>query len=242
MLLSVVIPAHNEEQYIQKAISSIYNAADICCSEVEIIVVANRCSDATEEIAKSNGCTVVVDSHRNISKTKNAGVQVARGEILVTMDADSIMHKQFLVLVEKTWRSGKVIGGQAPIRYDRSSPGIALLTALINSHLLLKGYTGGFYWCSRETFLRLGGFDESLRFCEDIDFAKRLRSFGKKHKKKYAIQHKTPFISSSRKFDSFGDWHYLRSMFWGFLGKSEKMIKGIDNFEDGYFYSYQDEQ
>lgn len=242
MLLSVVIPAHNEEKYIGKAIESVHTAAQNSASSVEIIVVANRCSDTTIAVAKGLDCIVVEDAHRNISKTKNSGVAQAQGELLVTMDADSTMDKNFLSTIEDAYQKGDAIGGQASIVYDRRSLGISFLTLLINMHLRMKGYAGGFYWCTKESYSHLGGFDEKLRFCEDVDFAKRLRAYGKTQGKKYTHHFDTPFISSSRKFDTFGDWHYLRSMFWGFLGKSHRMIKDVDNFEEGYFYNYEENQ
>lgn len=49
---SVIIPAHNEEKYIDKCLKSILNASEYVTDNVEIIVVANRCTDKTELIAK----------------------------------------------------------------------------------------------------------------------------------------------------------------------------------------------
>lgn len=238
MLLSVIIPAHNEEKYIEHAITSVHQAAQRCSSDVEIIVVANRCSDSTAILAKEMGALVIANEHKNISATKNIGVKKSQGEVIITMDADSLMHCDLLSTIERLAESGTYIGGQAPIKYNRNSLGIFCLTLMINTHLYLKGYTGGFYWCTRAAFTELNGFDESLRHREDIDFAKRLRLLCKSRSRKYAILSKAPFTTSSRKFDTFGDWHYLRSIFWGSLGKEHKMIKGVENFEDGYFYEY----
>lgn len=52
---SVIIPAHNEEKYIDKCLKSILNASEYVTDNVEIIVVANRCTDKTELIAKHYG-------------------------------------------------------------------------------------------------------------------------------------------------------------------------------------------
>ena len=50
---SVIIPAHNEEKYIGKCLRSILGAAKyVKPHNVEMIVVANRCTDKTSDIAK----------------------------------------------------------------------------------------------------------------------------------------------------------------------------------------------
>ncbi|HBI99745.1 MAG TPA: glycosyl transferase family 2, partial [Lysinibacillus sp.] len=84
---SIVIPAHNEEKYIGKCIESILKASKPFENEVEIIVVLNRCTDKTEEIAKSYNCIVLKNNDKNLSKIRNAAVEIARGEIIVTIDA-----------------------------------------------------------------------------------------------------------------------------------------------------------
>lgn len=240
MLLSIIIPAHNEEKYLKSALLSVQNAAMLCTSQIEIILVANRCTDKTVQIAQNHGCKIIENGYRNISQIKNEGVQHAQGDIIVTMDADSIMHKNLFVEIERLAASGNYIGGQAPVRYDRHSMGILFLTMLLETGLILRGYAGGFYWCTRDAFNTLGGFDETMPFCEDIDFAKRLKKLSNTLHAKYALLYNTPFISSSRKFDTFGDWHYLRSIFWGYLNKPHRMLKGVADFKDGYFYDYQE--
>ena len=57
--ISIVIPAHNEEKYIGKCLESILKASKSFENQVEIIVVLNRCTDRTEEIAKSYNCILL---------------------------------------------------------------------------------------------------------------------------------------------------------------------------------------
>ena len=63
----------------------------------EVVVVANRCTDRTVDIARAAGAIVVLDEHRNIAATRNAGVVASSGEIVVTIDADTVMHPDALV-------------------------------------------------------------------------------------------------------------------------------------------------
>ena len=62
--VSVIVPAHNEEKYVVRCIESIKAAASRVKCGVEIIVVCNRCTDRTAELAESNGARVVTDESR----------------------------------------------------------------------------------------------------------------------------------------------------------------------------------
>jgi len=66
--VSIVVPAHNEEKYVKRCIDSIKDAANHFKGNVEIIVVCNRCTDRTEEIARENGAVVVLNEDRCIAK------------------------------------------------------------------------------------------------------------------------------------------------------------------------------
>ena len=62
--ISVIIPAHNEEKYIARCIRSIKKSASLFKGNVEIIVVCNRCTDRTGEIAESLGASVLTNEDR----------------------------------------------------------------------------------------------------------------------------------------------------------------------------------
>ena len=87
--ISVVIPAHNEEKYIKRCIDSVKDAAGVFPGITEIIVVCNRCTDATADIARENGAVVLFNEDRCIAKVRNDGIRSAKGRIIVTIDADN---------------------------------------------------------------------------------------------------------------------------------------------------------
>ena len=64
MVISVVIPAFNEESYLPATLASLRDAISICRCEVELIVVDNESSDRTGEVARSFGATVVREPRR----------------------------------------------------------------------------------------------------------------------------------------------------------------------------------
>ena len=65
---SIIIPAHNEEKYLGKCLDSIEAASKLYKEQLEIIVVLKRCSDKTEETAKSRNCITVQNNDKNLSK------------------------------------------------------------------------------------------------------------------------------------------------------------------------------
>lgn len=208
---SVVIPAHNEEQYIGKCIESILKASKPFEHQVEIIVVLNRCTDRTEDIAKSYNCIVLENNDKNLSKIRNAGVEIARGEIIVTIDADTRMNDHVLLKAEEYLSSGKYIGGGVTGKFERMSLGIFVSAMLLIGPLFFKygAISVGIFWCNKKDFKLINGFNEEMLMAEDADFAKRLKVWGKKNGKKYGtIQN--GMITSSRKFDKNGDWILLK--------------------------------
>lgn len=211
VIISIIIPAHNEEKYIGKCLESISKASKLLQNQVEIIVVLNRCTDKTEEIAKSYNCITVNNDDKNLSKIRNTGVERARGEVIVTIDADTQMNEHMLTRVVQNLSSGKYIGGGVTGKFERMSLGIFVSTMLLIGPLLFKygAISVGIFWCYKEDFKSINGFNEAMLMAEDADFAKRLKVWGKKKGKKYGtIQN--GMITSSRKFDKHGDWVLLK--------------------------------
>jgi len=154
------------------------------------------------------GARIVNDGNRNLAKIRNAGARQATGDILVTIDADSRMAPNMLEQIEKALSSGKYIGGGVPIRPERLSMGI-FMTGLI-ALSFMPGLSAGLFWCYRKDFQAIGGFNESLLVGEDVDFAKRLRAYGKQKHKRFGTLLRTHIVTSCRKFDKFGDWYFVR--------------------------------
>lgn len=215
---SVIIPAHNEEKYIGTCLESIKEAAKVVspCT-VQIIVVANRCTDRTAEIAEKYSADVCINDDKCISSIRNAGAKLATGSIIITIDADSSMTPGSLAEIKQMLESGKYIGGGTRAKFNRMSLGIMVSSAYIATKLIpiMKKHKaalmGGMFWCYRRDFEQVGGFDESLVSLEDMDFAIRLKTLGDSRSMKYGTLKKSFIITSSRKFDEFGDWYLVRN-------------------------------
>ena len=238
--ISVIIPAHNEEKYIARCINSIKRSAKYFKGNVEIIVVCNRCTDQTAEIAKENGAKVVFNEDRCIAKVRNAGIDVANGKIIVTIDADNRMTKGTLSEINNLLKTGKYIGGGAPIRFERYSFPLWCNDIMCRISFGITGLYSGIFWAKKETFDAIGGFVEQ-KAMEDVATAKLLKKYGKKQGKKYTTLRYNYLINSTRKYDDLGDWLYFKLMFRN-IGTLLKAAMGdktdLDKLLDEMFYDY----
>ncbi len=210
MKLSVVIPANNEENYIQRCLASIESQSISADSQVETIVVLNRCTDRTSEIAKAHGAIVLKNDSKNISSIKNTGVASATGEWIVTIDADSWMSQGVLAEIFRRTEIQTVLGGGIKIKPERLSPGIAVGYAMMLVPAFFLKLSFGLYWFRKADFIAIGGFDENLFIAEDIEFLKRLKKHGSTTRRRYEKITSEFVTTSCRKFDQFGDWHFVR--------------------------------
>lgn len=236
MKTSIIIPAHNEEKFLPECLAAIQKSAEIADLQPEIIVVANRCHDQTIQIAKNHGCLVIENEHRNLSKIRNDGLRQARGEVILTIDADSLMSENLLSKVKLAMESGKFIGGGVNILTDRFSPGIIVSLIVLIPFLLYYRVTCGCFFFRRDLAEEIGFFNEEMYSAEDIDFAVRLRKHGKKSGLKFKNLLSAHIVTSSRKFDQFGDWYAFKHPI-----KTLKLLKGKKSkFADQIWYDFKE--
>jgi glycosyltransferase involved in cell wall biosynthesis len=234
---SVVVPAHNEEVLLPAGLAAIGAAAEQVPGEVETVVVANRCSDATEEVAQRAGARVVESEVRNIAAVRNAGAAAAAGDVIVTVDADCLMAPTTFRSIGAKLATGRYVGGATKVRPERMSAGIRATLAVVDLAMLLSRLGGGMFWCRREDFEAVGGFDESLLLAEDMDFARRLKAHGRRTGRRFTVLRDAPLVSSCRKFDAYGDWHMFRMAF--HVREIRAAWRGADTaWADRYFFDF----
>ena len=237
---TVVIPAHNEEKYVARCIGSVKAAAKYYGGTVQIIVVCNRCTDRTADIAKKCGAVTIMNDDRCIAKVRNAGIRVARGEVIVTIDCDNRMTKGTLKEIAFLLNTGRYIGGGAPIRFERYSFPLYCNDLLCRLAFGITGLYCGIFWAERSTFLAVGGFVEK-KAMEDVATAKALKAYGKSHGKEYTVLRKNVLINSTRKYDDMGDWMYLTMLLknaGAFIKAAAGDKRDLDKLLDKLFYDY----
>jgi len=80
--ISAVIPCHNEEEGVAYVIKTMPTFID------EVVVVANACTDRTEEVARSLGARVIVEPRPGYGRAYKTGLAAASHDIIVTLDGD----------------------------------------------------------------------------------------------------------------------------------------------------------
>lgn len=240
--MSVVIPAHNEEKYVARCICSVRTAARHYGGEVEIIVVCNRCTDRTADIAESCGARVLYNEERCIAAVRNTGIFAAKGEVIVTIDCDNRMTRGTLKEIALLLSTGKYIGGGAPVRFERYSFPLMCNDALCRIGFGMTGLYCGIFWAEKKTFLAVGGFTEK-KAMEDAATAGKLKRYGKRKGKEYTVLRRNFLINSTRKYDDMGDWLYFRLMAQNtgaFIRAALGDRTKLDALLDRMFYDYND--
>ncbi|MBI4556068.1 MAG: glycosyltransferase [Candidatus Hydrogenedentes bacterium] len=215
---SVVIPAFNEESYLPRLLDTLEVARERYAGgpgDIEVIVADNTSTDCTSEIASSRGCRVVRVEKRAIAAARNGGARVARGQVLAFVDADTLVHPDTFNAIDQAMRSPKYVGGATGVQMERMSPGIAAAYVMLIPLVWLTGMDTGVVFCRREDFEAVGGYNESRLFAEDVEFLLGLRKLGRRRGQKLVRLKPVKAITSTRKFDKHGEWHYLRMVILG---------------------------
>lgn len=178
-MISFVVPAHNEERFLGSTIQAIHRAGAAVDEVYEIIVVDDNSSDGTSLVATEEGAAVVHVEHRQIAATRHAGVSAARGDILIFVDADTLIHAAVVRQALEALARGAV-GGAAIGLFDGTLPFHATVMAALWTRLarLATLTTGCFLFCRRTAYDEVGGFDRTLFVFEDVALGRALRRIG----------------------------------------------------------------
>jgi glycosyltransferase involved in cell wall biosynthesis len=212
MKFSVIIPAYNEERYLPRLLTSIEVARGNYSGgreEIEVIVGDNDSTDATAEIATALGARVVHVAKRRIGAARNGAARAARGEIFCFIDADSAVHPQTFNAIHEKMKSGRYVWGVTGARLDRKSLGLVVTHYMFMPMVWITGLDIGLSFCWREDFEAVGGYDENRFYAEDVIFPLALRRLGRSRGQQLTRVPKVKALQCTRKFDQFGEWHYL---------------------------------
>ncbi len=224
-LFSIIIPAHNEADFIGQTLDAAHHACEALRLPYEIIVANDASTDPTAQVARDHGSTVTNVNLRQIAAVRNAGAALARGKYLVFLDADTILPPQTLDAAHRALRQGAIAGG-ARVRMDAKLPFTMQfgLNFWNTYSRLLNVAAGCFIFCTRHAFDQTGGFDTTYFASEEIHFSNALKRFGPFN---ILAQH---VITSARKTDP-----KYASDYWGTLfrtvfsfGNSLKKREGLN--------------
>lgn len=202
-MLSFVVPAYNEELELPSTIAAIRRAAH--SQPHEIIVVDDASTDKTAAVAKEFGAEVVPINRRQIAAARNAGANMARGDVLFFIDADTRINQKHVTGALDVIAKGAA-GGGAQVEVNEPIPAWTRLSLRVFC-LIYFGFNlgaGAFLFTTRKNFDAVGGFDDSLFIGEEVYFSVALRKLGR-----FKILPE-PVLTSGRKLRMYSAWEILR--------------------------------
>jgi len=180
--VSVIIPCYRDSVTLERAIKSVLAQS---YPAIEIIVV-NDCSPESEDI----NCIVARypkirylcnEINLGLAASRNAGIAAASGDYIALLDADDEYHPEKIshqmkemepgIAVTCGWLNVELDGCKTVSRL--ASQGIRVYRNL-DQIIFRNTLNGAGLLIERSLFLSLGGYDSSLRSCEDFDFWLRL--------------------------------------------------------------------
>ncbi|MBI2933969.1 MAG: glycosyltransferase family 2 protein [Chloroflexi bacterium] len=185
MDISIVVPAHNEEQFIGRTLDSLLHQT--FPGTYEIIVVNNASTDRTEEICRSKNVRVISEPRKGVVFARQTGFLQAHGDIIATTDADTIVPPRWLSWLYEGFRSCPRLvayGGlyrlsDGPL-FHRIGTRLWLPFFCVLDNVLIGG---GLLGCNmavrRQAFLDSKGFNLDLKWNEDCEITRRLQRYGK---------------------------------------------------------------
>lgn len=207
MKVSVVIPTLNEEKDISKALFHITRL-----KPYEVIVVDGYSKDKTRQMAKKFKAKVLL-KRGNVSVARNRGAQKAKGDIVLFLDADTIVYDNIIDIIKRDFsRSKNLVGwtcnvyGFSPywseqrIYYWNN----VLTKFLINK--VKKPHAPGIAIAVRKkTFEKIGRFNEKMRVMEDHDMALRIAKHGS-----FKFSKDTCVFTSTRRINRWGRLQFIK--------------------------------
>lgn len=184
-LVSVIIPTYNRRRYLAEALESVWSQT---YRQVEVIVVDDGSTDGTgawlETYAHRERLRYLYQPNQGVSAARNQGIRLARGKYLAFLDSDDLfepykLEKQVAYLEE---HPGTGLVHSHYLKFDDSGAHLGLrdtsfFTGRVYPEMLL-------YWsvliavpcvmAPAAVLHEVGGFDETLRWGEDLDLWRRI--------------------------------------------------------------------
>lgn len=194
-MLSIIIPTLNEEKHLEKLLKSIVRQG---LDNYEVIVADNGSKDKTLKVAKKYHCRIVKGG--SPAQGRNNGAKVAKGSLLLFLDADVSFLKIILPKVLKEFKKRKLkIATFFLMPSGKKKMSEFFFTFFYNVPILLLEkilpHAAMGILIERKLFKKLKGYNEEIKLAEDHDLARRAGKLGK-----YGILKSGKLSVSDRRF------------------------------------------
>lgn len=168
-MISVVVPAYNARAFLREALTSVFSAQ---VQPLEVIVVDDGSTDGTAEVTLDFPVRCVRTEHRGVSAARNLGLATATGEFLTWLDADDRWPTERLeAQLQALCADSTLDVVYGHVQQFTVKEGVEVLVGPAR-----PGRLPGSMLIRRDTFLRVGGFDEGLHIGEFMDWLVRARA------------------------------------------------------------------
>jgi rSAM/selenodomain-associated transferase 2 len=202
---SVIVPVLNEANRIDDFLAAIRKQTTH--NDAEIIVVDGGSSDDTTQRARAANATVI-ESPRGRALQQNAGANVATGNILVFLHADTTLPENAFSLIASAL-SAQRVWGRFDVTIASNDSLLRLVATMMNLRSRVSGIATGdqCIFVQREAFIAVGGFP-SQPIMEDIEISKRLKRISK------PVCLSECVITSARRWQKYGVLRTIMLMWW----------------------------
>jgi poly-beta-1,6-N-acetyl-D-glucosamine synthase len=188
-MISIVIPAYNEEEGIVRTLESL--ARQKTNRAFEVILVDNGSTDNTRTIAE-RFCSrmnlhILSEPRKGRGIARRRGCASARGTMLLSTDADVVVPAEWIEAMARALEKPGIVGVVGDVHiddcpewinqgYNVIRPFIATLFRVTRGYWLLNGGNSGY---RRWAYEACGGFSSAMDASDDRELSSRIRKFGR---------------------------------------------------------------
>ncbi len=238
-LVSIVIPCFQVWKYLNEALQSVFNQS---YPAMEIWVVNDGCTTeaairAFNELKKNPRIHCLSIEQAGPSVARNAAITQAKGKYIVCLDADDLLHPEYIDRSVRVLEDDSRIGLVAPqIRLFGDLNAAPFEQTFSIGSFLIDNYLVVSSMFRREDWKTIGGFDQDLRLAEDYDFFHGILRLGRT----IWLHNDVPFYYRRHEFSTSSQINFQQSLAarrYIFNKHRELYIEHLDRILDEAFKS-----
>lgn len=187
-MVSIIIPAHEEEKYIGASIERLlrqsgvvfirkdenpvdfegFQAKDKTLCEITVVITHGE-DDTEGAVTKYSNVNIISGNFSGVSEARNIGADNSRGDVFLFLDADTLLNDGFIKRLGDFKDSPDFIGTSKLIPDINTSK--ANIFMFFNNMIHMISRTSmALIFCHKNVYKTVGGFDERMRVGEDLKF------------------------------------------------------------------------